>query len=57
VEVHGILWVSDQIERTGKMPLSDLANALERLASDPLVFLPAVEVKQRIERLRLIVRR
>jgi uncharacterized protein YacL len=52
VDVHGILWLCDHIEQTGGMPLDDLANALDRLAADPLVFLPAGEVTIRITRLR-----
>lgn len=52
VEVHGVLWVSDQIESGNKLSAADLADALERLVADPLVFLPLQEVKQRIERLR-----
>ena len=52
VEVHGILWVSDEIERAGAMPLADLGAALARLEADPLVFLPATEVRNRIESLQ-----
>jgi predicted nucleic acid-binding protein len=52
VEVHGILWVADQIERLGKMPLSDLVDELERWATDPLVFLPRKELTAMIERMR-----
>jgi hypothetical protein len=52
IEVHGVLWVSDEIERATAMPFADLADALTRLESDPLVFLPAGEVRKRIEHLR-----
>jgi predicted nucleic acid-binding protein len=52
VEVHGVLWVSDEIEKTAAMPLADLAGALARLEADPLVFLPPDEVRNRIERLQ-----
>jgi len=52
VEVHGILWICDHIERTGGLVLDDLADALDRLLGDPLVFLPADEVKDRIARMR-----
>ena len=48
VDVHGILWLCDHIERTGSMALADLADALDRLTADPLVFLPAGEVTIRI---------
>jgi hypothetical protein len=49
---HGVLWISDQIEQAKGMAFSDLADALARLDADPLVFLPAGEVAQRIARLR-----
>jgi predicted nucleic acid-binding protein len=52
VEVHGVLWITDQIEEAKGLAFADLADALERLAADPLVFLPAGEVTQRIERLK-----
>jgi hypothetical protein len=52
VKVHGLLWISDQIEQANGMAFSDLADALARLDADPLVFLPAGEVAQRITRLR-----
>jgi predicted nucleic acid-binding protein len=52
VDVHGILWVADQIEQTGKMPSSSLLDALFRLDADPLVFLPKEELQKRIERLK-----
>jgi rRNA-processing protein FCF1 len=37
VEVHGVLWITDQIEKTRAMAFSDLADALDRLGADPLV--------------------
>lgn len=52
VEVHGVLWISDQIESAKAMAFDDLADALARLDADPLVFLPVGEVAQRIARLR-----
>lgn len=52
VEVHGVLWIMDQIEAGKGMAFEDLADALERLQADPLVFLPEGEVTQRIQRLR-----
>jgi hypothetical protein len=52
VEVHGVLWISDEIEMASAMPLADLAEALARLEADPLVFLPVNEVRIRIERLQ-----
>lgn len=50
VEVHGALWISDEIERSSKMSFADLAAALARLEADPLVFLPRRDVRIRIER-------
>jgi hypothetical protein len=47
-----VLWVSDEIEKAAAMALADLADALARLEADPLVFLPADEVRKRIEHLR-----
>jgi predicted nucleic acid-binding protein len=53
VPVHGVLfWVSDQIERARVITFGELADALERLDGDPLVFLPREEVKKRIEKYR-----
>lgn len=52
VVVHGVLWIADEIESAAALPLTDLAEALARLAADPLVFLPADEVRIRIERLQ-----
>jgi hypothetical protein len=48
VEVHGVLWVTDQLAEHAVMTHSDLADALERLVADPLVFLPVDEVRARI---------
>jgi predicted nucleic acid-binding protein len=52
VKVHGVLWVSDQIEQARLISFADLADALERLDADPLVFLPDDEITKRIARLR-----
>jgi predicted nucleic acid-binding protein len=52
VEVHGVLWIADEIEKTALLSFADLADALARLEADPLVFLPPGEVDKRIERLR-----
>jgi len=48
VEVHGVLWVTDRLAEQGVMNSVDLADALERLVADPLVFLPGDEVSARI---------
>lgn len=52
VESHGILWVADQVERAGTIPASELLDALESWAADPLVFLPKKQLIAVIERLR-----
>lgn len=52
VVVHGVLWISDEIEKAATMPLADLADALAILEADPLVFLPPAEVRSRIEQLQ-----
>ena len=52
VEVHGVLWVMDQLAEHAIMSHGDLADALERLIADPLVFLPDGEVAVRLERWR-----
>jgi predicted nucleic acid-binding protein len=52
VEVHGVLWIADEIEKVALLPFAELADALACLEADPLVFLPAGEVETRIERLR-----
>jgi predicted nucleic acid-binding protein len=57
VEVHGVLWIADEIEKATLLPFAELANALARLEADPLVFLPAREVRNRIEHLRRLARR
>lgn len=57
VEVHGTLWVCDQIDEGGHIEVEDLAIALDRLLADPLVFLPADEMTVRIARLRGRARR
>jgi hypothetical protein len=55
IEVHGILWVSDQLENSGCIPVSDLHDGLVRLDADPLVFVPKNELVARIERLKKLL--
>lgn len=52
IDVHGILWLCDHVEKSGRLAFADLADALDRLLADPLVFLPDGEVTNRITRLR-----
>lgn len=52
MEVHGVLWVSDQLEESGHVAYAALLDALLRLHADPVVFLPDAELHERIKRLR-----
>jgi len=52
LDVHGILWVCEELDRHRKLAISEIADALERLLTDPLVFLPSAEVQKRIALLR-----
>ena len=51
IEVHGVLWTTDEMEGHGVVPLRVLYNALRLFQDDDLVFLPAGEVLRRIRRL------
>lgn len=52
VEVHGVLWVTDEMEAHDAATFQMLLDALEHLAADPVVFLPPAELAKRIRRLR-----
>ena len=56
IEVHGVLWVSDQLQTSGHVTFADLHDGLERLDADPLVFVPRDELALRIRRLRALLR-
>ena len=51
IEVHGVLWVTDEIESQEIVPVQILHNALQLFLEDEQVFLPAHETRQRIRRL------
>jgi hypothetical protein len=51
IEVHGVLWVSDQLETGGHITFADLRAGLLKLDSDPLVFVPRTELANRLARL------
>lgn len=51
IEVHGVLWVTDEMEAQGVISVEVLHNALQLFLEDELVFLPADETRQRIRRL------
>jgi len=52
VRVHGLLWLCDQMNDHGTTPHPVLLEALEHLAVDPTVRLPARALNWRIQRLR-----
>jgi len=51
IEVHGVLWATDEMEAQGVVSVEVLHNALQLFLNDELVFLPAHETRQRIRRL------
>ncbi len=51
IEVHGVLWATDEMESLGVVPIQVLHNALQLFLEDALVFLPANEMRRRIRRL------
>jgi len=52
VEVHGHLWLADEMERHETVTRGQLLEALVAWETDPLVWLPAEEIRMRIRRLR-----
>ena len=55
IEVHGVLWITDELETHGVMPLARLHAALRLVHEDDLVFLPEDELLRRIRRLAQLV--
>ena len=51
LEVRGVLWAIDELERNETVPLQALHGALELFLDDTLVFLPADELLKRLRRL------
>ena len=51
IEVHGVLWITDELESHGIASPCKLYDALRLLHNDPLVFLPDDEVLRRIRHL------
>jgi hypothetical protein len=51
VEVHGVLWITDELEERNIVTAQRLHGALCMLRDDPLVFLPDAELGSRIRRL------
>lgn len=52
VEVHGHLWLSDEMEKCKTVMRKRLIEVLEDWEKDPLVWLPSDEVRARIRRLQ-----
>src|SRR5262249_3821087 len=52
IEVHGVLWTIDELERTSLATAQQLYDALSLFEQDSLVFLPKDEIRQRLRRLR-----
>ena len=51
IEVHGVLWITDELESHSIVSPRKLYDALRLLHDDPLVFLPDDEVQRRIKHL------
>ncbi|MBP1151799.1 hypothetical protein [Methylocaldum sp. RMAD-M] len=55
IEVHGVLWAIDEIQKAGTSPVVQLLSALEMFESDPTVRLPARELRAFIKRFRTML--
>ncbi len=51
IEVHGVLWTTDELEAHGVVPLAAIHEALRLFRDDALGFLPPEELLRRIRRL------
>lgn len=51
LQVHGVLWMIDQLEDSGRIAQAKLVQALRIWRDDDTVFLPTDEITQRIDRL------
>lgn len=52
IEVHGVLWVLDELEAVSLVPNQSLFEALVRFRDDPTVWLPAEGIEHRLRRIR-----
>lgn len=50
VEVHGTLWLLDELLRHTLLSSTELVDVLVKWETDPLVFLPKAEIQQRLLR-------
>lgn len=55
VTVRGVLWITDEMEAHEVVSLKKVYAALELFLYDDLVFLPQVEVRERIARLERLI--
>jgi rRNA maturation endonuclease Nob1 len=55
IEVHGVPWAIDELERNSLATARQLYDALSIFAQDILVFLPKNEIRQRLRRLRRLI--
>ncbi len=55
IEARGVLWVTDELEANGIVPLPLLHEALQLFHDDGLVFLPREEILRRIRRLAQLI--
>jgi predicted nucleic acid-binding protein len=55
IEVHGVLWAIDELERASLATARQLYDALSLFEQDSLVFLPKDEIRQRLRRLRRFI--
>lgn len=53
LEVHGVLWLLDQFEAGGFIPLARLLGGLTAIANHPRCRLPTSEIKRRLARYAL----
>ncbi len=51
LEVHGVLWVTDELSRLKLLPPSRVIQCLESWRDDPTVFLPPALISVRLRRL------
>lgn len=52
MEVHGVLWITDELEAAGVCDGVSLIKALEAWKNDETVFLPKDEIEQRLRHFR-----
>lgn len=52
IEVHGVIWVLDEMHRLAVVDPGRLAVAIQVLLDDPLVFLPDRELHRRLRQMR-----